>query len=256
MFKDPATPFDTIIIQPMVDYGFEEVVHRDKDIHTLLTDVGALWTTNVKALEEFRMTLVMAVAEAQGENPRLVRGDHCKDKYCKAITGCPQWTGVIAKLEAAKKEVVIKGKTLAVTPAPERLAELLAMEKDFKVLFDAVKSVAFDFASAGTRIPGYKLINKQGNRVWVEEDESVVLKELIKAGLKQQDCVTAPKLKGPKPIEDLLKTKGKELPEGLVHRPITGRSLVPNSSKGEEISATSNALLELAKKLEGPSKKA
>jgi hypothetical protein len=254
-YQKPDMPFDLIIIQPMVDYGFDEVVHRDKDIHTVLTDVGALWTTDVKGLEEFRMTLVAKVAEAMGENPTLNRGPHCKDKYCRAITGCPQWTGVIEKLKEARERndiVVAKGAVPShKVPTPEELAVILDLEKDYDAFFKAANSLAYDYAMGGTRIPGRKLVAKQGNRTWVEEDQSVTLKQLIKLGLKQNDCVTAPKLKGPKPIEDLLKTKGKELPADMVHRPDNGRQLVPLSSKAPEVSSTSTALLELAKKLEG-----
>jgi hypothetical protein len=260
LYQLPDTPVDIIIIQPRIDYGFDEVVHHDKDIHTSLTEVGALWTTTVKGLEDFRMTLVAKVAEAQGKDPALNRGSHCKDYYCRAISGCKAWTGVIDKLNevVAANPVKKEGKEirLSTPPSPDRVAEILAMEKDVNAFFKAVKGIAFDMASAGTGIPGYKLVNNQGNRAWIEEDQSVILKQLIKAGLKQNDCVTAPKLKGPKPIEDLLKLQGKDLPEGMVHRPITGRSLVPRTAKGEEISATSTALLELAKKLEGPAKKA
>jgi hypothetical protein len=162
-------------------------------------------TVHVKDLEDFRMDLVRAVAEAQGDNPSINRGDHCRFAKCKKI--CPHFTQpgfqlvqMAGKLNKMKEEplgtVTVEWNTL--------YAELL----DFAVLAElAVKEIragAHAFMESGEKIPGWKLVDKRGTERYIDEQGAV--KMAVKLGIIESQCFTM-ETKSPAQLREVIEIK-------------------------------------------------
>jgi hypothetical protein len=90
-------------------------------------------------------------------------------------------------------------------------------------------------AEGGTHIPGYKLVEKIGNRKWAADDAKVIadLQSVIKL---TEDQIFSKKLLSPAGIEKVLGAKRKEEIANMYHKPVTGTNLV--SEKKSTRSAT------------------
>jgi len=88
-----------------------------------------------------------------------------------------------------------------------------------------VRATAHSLAEGGTTIPGYKLVEKIGNRKWAADEEKVVadLKAVIKL---TEDQIFSKKLLSPAGIEKVLGAKRKEEIANMYHKPVTGTNLV------------------------------
>ena len=80
-------------------------------------------------------------------------------------------------------------------------------------------------AESGVTIPGYKLVDKIGNRKWAADDEKVItdLKAVIKL---TEDQIFSKKLLSPAQIEKVIGAKRKEEIANMYHKPVTGTNLV------------------------------
>jgi hypothetical protein len=94
----------------------------------------------------------------------------------------------------------------------------------------AVRKHAKDLAESGNQIEGWKLVEKRGNRKWI--DGEVVLKLLQDMeGLDMEEFVT---VISPAQVEKRLRRYGFELPENLTHSTPSeaGLNMVRESAKG------------------------
>lgn len=113
----------------------------------------------------------------------------------------------------------------ALDTSPEALArdlDLIPMLEDW---IKARRAFAHTQAEAGVEIPGYQLVDKIGNRKWVE-DQYPLINALMSAGLSGDEMNVEPKLKSPAQMEKLLGAKRKALIEPFVTRDVTGTNLV------------------------------
>ena len=91
---------------------------------------------------------------------------------------------------------------------------------------NAVRRLAHTMAEQGSTIPGYKLVEKIGNRAWATEDEDKLVADLKKvAGLSDDEIVTR-KVKSVAQIEKVLGAKRKNLIDNMWLRPVKGTNLV------------------------------
>lgn len=168
-------PVTLIIVQPRSRFE-DDQVSSERTVH-------------VSDLETFRMDLVRAVAEAQGDNPSINRGDHCRFAKCKKI--CPHFTQpgfaltqVAAKLQAKKAEPL--------GAIDVNWNELYAELLDYAVIAEmAVKEIragAHAFLETGEKIPGWKLVDKRGTEKYVDEQGAV--KMAVKLGIVESQCFT------------------------------------------------------------------
>lgn len=110
--------------------------------------------------------------------------------------------------------------------SPETLGETLDMLPMLEDWIKAVRALAHSLAEQGVTIPGYQLVEKIGNRAFVEGQIGELIAELRDAGIALDDMYSEPKLKSPAQMEKLLGAKRKSLIEPFVHRPVNGTNLV------------------------------
>ena len=109
--------------------------------------------------------------------------------------------------------------------SPEELSHILDGIDMLEDWAKAVRATAHSLAEGGTTIPGYKLVDKIGNRKWAADEEKVAadLKSVIKLS---EDQIFSRKLLSPAQIEKVLGAKRKEEIANMYHKPVTGTNLV------------------------------
>ena len=105
---------------------------------------------------------------------------------------------------------------------PVAIANDLDMIPMLEEWIKARRAVAHKLAEAGTTIPGWQLVEKHGNRRWIDED--AVKAALTYKGFSDK-MFEAPKLKSPAQMEKAL-GKEKAVLADLVERPVTGTNMV------------------------------
>jgi hypothetical protein len=156
--------------------------------------------------------------------PRIA-GDHCR--FCRAAGDCPALRE--RALVAARTEF---GNADIVPPRPDRMTLLqLSRVLEEADMVDqwiaAVRAHAKSLADRGEEIPGWKLVDKRGRRVWANEDDA----EHTLSSLLGEDAY-ATKLHSPTQIEKILKVKKMKKPGrwgDLVTLSDPGTALVPAS---------------------------
>ena len=109
--------------------------------------------------------------------------------------------------------------------SPEELSHILDGIDMLEDWAKAVRATAHSLAESGVTIPGYKLVDKIGNRKWAADDEKVItdLKAVIKL---TEDQIFSKKLLSPAQIEKVIGAKRKEEIANMYHKPVTGTNLV------------------------------
>lgn len=224
---DPDWPVDIYIVQPRLRDGPSVSHHR----------------TTRKKLEEFRMKLVKAVAEAKGKNPSTKRGPWCRFAACKAI--CPHHTGPALDL-AKMQNGLAKTKKGTTVDWGEAYSDLLTLADLAEAIIAEVRKQAHAYMEAGHTVPGYKLVDKRAVRKWIDEDEASVA--LRGFGLEYDELFSKSFL-SPAQAEKMLKKMGEELPEELVSKTSSGTTLAHENDKRASAVVTATQLNELSKKL-------
>lgn len=202
----PEVDVKMVIIQPRV-FGakIKEQTKKAGEIHAWIDD------------------LVSAAVATEEDNAPLVPGE-AQCKWCPAAAQCPamrdKFFNEVAKIEETQN---LQGKL----PQPELLPiEVLVDILKNKDLVESWLSSCYSFvlnaAQRGEKIPGYKLVQKTGNRKW--SDEERVKKEFESFGEDLFE-VKPKKLKSPSQLEKL-KGIDKVRLKALTFNPITGVSLV------------------------------
>jgi hypothetical protein len=231
MFGEGVTwPVDLHIVQPRSRGGTPFSKH----------------TTNVAELEQFRMKLVRAVAEAKGPNPTMTRGDHCRFAACKTI--CPRWTLPTLDLTKMHGALTAKKGGLATIRIdwPLMYAELLTLADMAEMVAREVRAQAHAFLTDGHSIPGYKLVNKRAQRKWIDEEEAQIELTAMVGG---EDLCEPPTLRSPAQIEKVLKKAKLELPEHLVEAVSSGTTIAPTDDRREAVIPIAGQIAQLSQKL-------
>ena len=111
---------------------------------------------------------------------------------------------------------------------------MLNVSTVFSTWNKAVKEFALTQMQLGVEIPGYKLVKRKSNRVWLNQEMagSVVVEFL------GDDMYTPRKLKSVKQVEDALKkvnASPESLMAGLWEKPDNGLSMVSESDKRKAV---------------------
>jgi hypothetical protein len=182
-------------------------------------------------IHDFAADLIeIAEAALDPAAPRIA-GDHCR--FCRAAGDCPALRGqamanAMAEFEAATGPVIVA----AIPPKPKsltlaQLGHVLEGAELIDAWLAAVRAHAKSLADKGEKIPGFKLVDKRGRRVWVNEDEA----EHTLSALLGEDAY-ATKLHSPTQIEKVLKAKKLKKPaqwDELITLSDPGTTLVPAS---------------------------
>lgn len=117
----------------------------------------------------------------------------------------------------------------APTPAPalsdDAIARVLDVAPAVEAWIKAVRGEAFMRAAAGTAVPGYKLVQKIGNRRWVDDVKAAKVLQDLGVDPWEPRTVISPAQAEKK------RSSLKPVVAQLVERPVTGASLVPVSDK-------------------------
>lgn len=182
--------------------------------------------------EEWWRSWDVAAAELRGAFAERVRtavngsgltaGEHCR--WCKAKATCP---ALRDKALAVAKQTFAPAQPAPPAPAAMSVADLalaLEMRPVLELWLKAVHEEAVQRAHRGDKLPGLKLVPKEGNRKWIDDEEAQ--RRLEAAGVSPWE---PQKLISPAQAEKRLGKGGKAAIADLTHRPVTGAVLVPDS---------------------------
>jgi hypothetical protein len=179
----------------------------------------------VAEVQDLAADLIEIAEAALDPSAPRIAGDHCR--FCRASGDCPALRE--RALVAARTEF---GNADLVPPRPDRMTLLqLSRVLEEADLIDewitAVRAHAKSLVDKGEEIPGWKLVDKRGRRVWADDLSA----EFILRGVLGDDAYVT-KLHSPTQIEKILKAKKLKKPvqwNELVTLSDPGTALVPAS---------------------------
>ena len=219
-------------------HAFDEKFQIDKVVLTIVQPRAAgapikTWETTPEALREFGEQLKKAAQATYRKGAKLATGDWCR--FCPAQALCPK----IKERSMEVAQAVFNDETKIVLPDPrllsfEQLKEILDFSDTLTNWLKTAEGFALELAQRGSKIPGYKLVQKRANRRWKFE-EAVVASKLA-GSCTGQDIYTEPKLKSPAQIEKL--KFDKNLVASLTETPDNGTTLALAEDRRPEVEPT------------------
>jgi hypothetical protein len=166
------------------------------------------WTTTPERIKQFEKDLKRAVKVASLPDAKLNPGDHCR--FCPAKPTCPAMTGAVDRALKVKLDAIDN----------DMLGAYAANAVLLQGWIDDLNKLVETKIRSGAKVPGWKLVAKQGRRQWV--DEQVAAKTLLGLGISPH-----------KPIEIIspaqAEKKLRNLPDGLTVSVSSGDTLAPES---------------------------
>jgi hypothetical protein len=169
------------------------------------------WTTTPERIAQFEHQLVKAVKAAEQPDAGLKAGDHCR--WCAAKPVCPQMTG------AVERAALVKIKEIDAATLGQYLAKADVLEGWITDL----RALAFQLLEKNVPVPGYKLVQKQARRQWV--DEAKASAALHDMGVPRGELFSPEEIRSPAQIEKVLKKRKLALPDELVKSVSSGTTL-------------------------------
>lgn len=225
-------------------FGLAEKFHFDFESVKLAIIQPRIWSEDgdalthavlpIAKLKEFGRELSEAVKAASHPHAPLIAGDHCR--WCPASATCPENArkgledaniafDVDSGIQAAPSPLTLTTKTL-----PKILDACTHLEQWIK----AVREHAYRLAEDGEAIPGYKLVAKRAQRIWLPEAENEA-KKIWKDMIYE---TMAPRFMSPAQLEKNLKGNAKEFTKKYTTAVSSGFNLVPESAKGAPVLST------------------
>jgi hypothetical protein len=169
------------------------------------------WTTTPERIAQFEHQLVKAVKAAEQPDAGLKAGDHCR--WCAAKPVCPQMTGEV------ERAALVKIKELDAA----MLGQYLAKADVLETWITDLRALAFQMLEKNVPVPGYKLVQKQARRQWV--DEAKASAALHDMGVPRGELFSPEEIRSPAQIEKVLKKRKLALPDELVKSVSSGTTL-------------------------------
>lgn len=166
--------------------------------------------------------LVEAAERTYDPNAPFHAGAHCK--FCPRSASCPE-------LEKHQRALVAMDFT-ALPVDPTTLADALRLVAPLKERIRALEQLAYERATAGEPIPGWKLVSKRPTRRWNSTEH--VIKWALSHGVNPFE---SPSLLSPAQLEDRA-GGGKKTKEALapfVESVSSGTALVPDADNREPV---------------------
>lgn len=182
-------------------------------------DAVQTWECTPERVQEHHAAILQAASQTH-----LSAGEHCR--WCPALTICPELRA--HSLRMAQEEFA------EIKDDAQKLVELLELKPAITALLDAIPGALLEHFRAGNGVPGYKVVEGQGNRAWKWGDADTVLRNLKRLGVGKRQAIEE-KLKSPPAIEKELPKDKHKLLEELVTRPSTGYRVVRESAKGKPV---------------------
>lgn len=200
-------------------------------------------TVTHQEIDEFVEDVGAALEQSNEPDAPIRAGRWCEFAPC--ATNCP------LKLKPLLDLTKMQSPRLPAQAAePEAKAEymgvllaILGVADEIETLISDAKSQAHALLESGQSVPGWKLVNKRGQRQW-QKDEAAVIRALKKLGVAKADLYTTT-FASPAGAEKLL-PKGQKLPDDLAKMvPGKGTTLAPDKDKRPavtDISAIANQI--------------
>jgi hypothetical protein len=165
------------------------------------------WVTTKERIAQFERELVKAVKAAQQPDAGLKAGDHCR--WCAAKPVCPQMTGAVDRaLQVQLKEI-----------DAATLGQYLKNADVLEGWITDLRALAFQLLEKNIPVPGYKIVQKQSRRQWVDEAKAEAA--LLNLGIEPNKQ----ELLSPAQAEKELKKRKLALPDDLVKSVSSGTTL-------------------------------
>lgn len=171
--------------------------------------------------EWFDTELLEALKRTEDPDALLVVGEHCK--WCPGRDRCPAIKQSVHQFDMSKEPEEM---------SPAEKAEVMLLGNAIEKYLERVRTLAYQDALAGKAVitedgRGFKLVDKQANRVFKKGAEVALKKALGDA------IYTKPKLLSPAQVEEL--EGGKTLVARWAFTPKTGTTLAPLSDKRDPV---------------------
>lgn len=225
MFEQrPDWPVTIYIAQPRFENGFQR------------------WNTTVKELEEFRIALVRAVAEAVGDNPHYEIGDHCDFAKCRAV--CPLRGDVARETVEIVVNELPTVRAMTEAEVGNLYADILDFAEIIKPMLREVEAAAHQWMEDGHAVDGWQLSPKRAVRSFT--DEGLAQKALIKLGIPRKEMYSEPEFLSPAQMEKVAKKYDLALPDEIgpknnrmkLIQSISSGTTVAKASSGRPVAAT------------------
>lgn len=178
--------------------------------------------------------VVPAVRATEAPDAELVPGEgQCR--FCPAKVDCPalRERALAVARDVFADEALTEPELPDVVDLPvEIVGQLMRAAPLVRDYLRAVEERGAELASAGQRVPGFKLVQRTGLRKW--NDEAKAEAALRAASVEPFE---RPKLLSPAKAEKALGRARAKLVAELAHKPVTGSLLVPDSDKRPAIDA-------------------
>lgn len=253
----PIAEIELIIVQPrspdaVEDHGgVKRWTWDGGDLFEFLAEVDG--AVNVAKGVEANVQSCTPEVIAANLPATLNAGPHCKSTWCPKAATCP--ANEAAKLAAITLDYASID---VVTPSslPEmqtldtaRIAKIMAGAAAVKAWVGQVEEYAFNLASSGTPVPGFKLVDKVARRKWIDADDNI-LDFLEMNGVDRKEAAP-PTLGGITEVEKLLRAavgNAKDFSAAKARLSLdytikesSGLTLAPESDKREAVDAVARA---------------
>jgi hypothetical protein len=169
------------------------------------------WTTTPERIAQFEHQLVRAVKAAEQPDAGLKAGDHCR--WCAAKPVCPQMTGAVDRaLQVQLQEI-----------DAATLGRYLANADVLEGWITDLRALAFQLLEKNIPVPGYKIVQKQARRQWVDDTKAIAA--LHDMGVPRGELFSPEEIRSPAQIEKVLKKRKLALPDDLVKSVSSGTTL-------------------------------
>jgi len=180
-----------------------------------------IWGPTHEEVLEFEDRVERVIQE---KSTRLEAGDHCK--WCPHKLNCPELQALV--VDTAKREFSEEESSGRMTPASAAL--LLSKEKAIVGYIKAVREWSHGQMEKGAEIPGFKLVNRFGNRKYRFPEEDLF--RMLKNRKVPKKVSTETKILSPAALE---KVVDKTLVNTLCERALLGTTVVPESDRREAV---------------------
>jgi hypothetical protein len=218
-------------------HAFDEKFEIDKIILTIVQPRAAgapvkTWETTPRVLIEFGEQLKKAAQATYRKGAKLETGDWCK--FCPVQPLCPK----IKQRSLEVAQSVFNDESQIVLPDPkllsfDQLKEILDFSDTLTNWLKTAEGFALELAQRGSKIPGYKLVQKRANRRWVKSEGAVAEELELMTGLPRSTFFAEPKFMSPAQIEKL--KIDKNLVASLTETPDNGTTLALAEDRRAEV---------------------
>jgi uncharacterized protein DUF2800 len=191
-------------------------------------------TVSIKQLREFQKEVKAAVKEANRPDAPLYSGDHCK--WCPALATCPEQSSkALAKANILfDVETGIQSAPAPLTLTAKSLPQILDACRELESWIKAVRDFAYKKAEDGEKIPGYKLVAKRAQRVWLPGAEKMAKLRYGTEVYRQFD----PEFLSPAQLEKKFGDDAKKFTVNHTASVSSGFNLVSEKERGEPVEST------------------